>query len=622
LNSQEMDKNMDKYIGQLLDNRYEILEVIGTGGMAVVYKALCHRLNRYVAVKILREDLAVDAEFRRRFQSESQAVAMLSHPNIVAVYDVSKSPDVEYIVMELVDGITLKQYMKKKGALSWKETLHFSIQIAKALAHAHEKGIVHRDIKPQNIMLLKDGTIKVADFGIAHLETEQTEETEETLGSVHYISPEQAKGGAVDARSDIYSLGVVMYEMLTGRLPYEGDNAMDIALQHISSVPVPIRELNPDVPEELASITLKAMDADISNRYQSATALLTDLEGFRKSQAAVLSGISLPGGEGTPSQVEIYPEVEPIGTSGELSKESYLRRRRRSKKVSMLTGFFCVLVFILLVFVFLWNFWLKGIFSDAVRIDVPNFVGSYYEDIINNKEYESLYNFTVVFSIDPTTKDGMIVGQSPEAGRSMMQVEEGIDIELTVSTGVMMVTMPDLVNHEYREATMELQKLGFVVEPSTEASDSITKDYVISTNPVSGENLPAGSTVYIVVSGGPEITPISMPNLVGLTQSQAVSKLESCNLTFGGVSPVESDLPEGTIIWQSVSAYSEVEEHTKIYLQVSIGPKETPSPSPSETVAPTDEPTTPPATTEPPADVTPPPTTPVEPSEPVTGGDV
>jgi serine/threonine protein kinase len=620
-----MDNDMDKYIGQLLDNRYELLEIIGTGGMSVVYKARCHRLNRFVAVKILREDLALDSEFRRRFQSESQAVAMLSHPNIVSVYDVSKSSDVEYIVMELIDGITLKQYMQKKGKLSWKETLYFAIQITKALAHAHGKGIVHRDIKPQNIMLLKDGSIKVADFGIAHLQNEQqAEQSGETMGSVHYISPEQAKGVAVDARTDIYSLGVMLYEMLTGRLPYEGENPVSVAMQHISSAPTPPREISPDIPEELEAITLKAMNSSIEDRYQSAENLLSDLESFRKSQAAILSGAAVasnasnsgPDGflDDNYDDDDYHPVFEgglrPLGTSGELSKEAYAIRRRRSKRVSMLSGFFCVLIFVVVLVAFLWNFWLKGIFEDAVRIEIPNFTNKFYETVINEAEYKGVYNFTVVYTIDPTRDEGIIMSQSPEAGRSLMKVEEGIDVELTVSTGVKLVEVPDVVNWEYRDATTELQRLGFVVDSVTEASESVTKDYVIGTNPQAGESLSAGSTIYLTISGGPEVTPITMPNLIGLTQEGAIDRIESNNLTLGTISPVESDLPEGTIIWQSVPAYTEVEEHTKIYLQVSIGPKETEEPSPT----PTDEPVN---TTEPPT-----PSEPVTPptQEPGTGG--
>ena len=287
---------MDKYIGRLLDGRYEILEEIGRGGMAVVYRARCHRLNRYVAVKILKEELSRDEDFRRRFYAESQAVAMLSHPNIVAVYDVNHSNDIDYIVMELIDGLTLKQYMQQRGALSWREALHFATQIAKALEHAHSRGIIHRDIKPHNIMILKDGSVKVADFGIARLNSAQNTLTREALGSVHYISPEQAKGAQVDARSDLYSLGVVMYEMLTGKPPYDGESPVAIAIQHINATPVPPRQLNPSIPLGLQQITLHAMCSDLSARYASATAMIEDLEALRKNPQVVFRFNAGPGG--------------------------------------------------------------------------------------------------------------------------------------------------------------------------------------------------------------------------------------------------------------------------------------------------------------------------------------
>ena len=272
----------DKYIGRLLDNRYEILEVIGTGGMAVVYKARCHRLNRLVAIKILKDDLSQDMEFRRRFHAESQAVAMLSHPNIMSVYDVSTTDAADYIVMELIDGITLKQYMEKKGVLNWKETLHFAIQIGKALEHAHSRGIVHRDIKPHNVMVLKNGSVKVTDFGIARIMSKSNTLTKEALGSVHYISPEQAKGGRVDNRSDLYSLGVVMYEMITGRAPYDGESPVAVAIQHINGGAAMPSTLNPNIPGGLEQIIMRAMAVDPSKRYASAVALLYDMEEFRK----------------------------------------------------------------------------------------------------------------------------------------------------------------------------------------------------------------------------------------------------------------------------------------------------------------------------------------------------
>ena len=281
--------NMDQYIGRLLDNRYEILEIIGTGGMAVVYKARCHRLNRLVAIKILKDEFSRDEEFRRRFHAEGEAVASLSHPNIVQVYDVSSSDNANFIVMELIDGITLKQYMEKKGTLNWKETLHFAMQIAKALEHAHGRSIVHRDIKPHNVMVLKNGSVKVTDFGIARVMSKSNTLTKEALGSVHYISPEQAKGGWVDNRSDLYSLSVVMYEMMTGRPPYDGESPVAVAIKHINGgAPMP-STLNPNIPGGLEQIIMKGMALDAKDRYLSATEMLQDMDQFRMNPAMLFA---------------------------------------------------------------------------------------------------------------------------------------------------------------------------------------------------------------------------------------------------------------------------------------------------------------------------------------------
>ena len=570
-----MDNNMDKYLGTCLDDRYEIVEVIGAGGMAVVYKAIDQRLNRFVAVKILRDELARDEEFRARFQIEAQAVAMLSHPNIVSVYDVSHTAGVEYIVMELIEGVTLMQYMQKKGALSWKEAAHFSTQIAKALEHAHSKGIVHRDIKPQNIMILRDGTIKVADFGIAALESAQEQRSDQTVGSVHYIAPEQARGETPDTRSDIYSLGVVMYEMLTGQMPYDGETAEQIALKHIAGVAVPPRQLNAEIPEELERITLKVMNADIRERYQSASELLTDLEEFRKQQAA----LGRDSGEEYEDYEGVIPDVRPIGTTGEMSQAKYARRRKRSRKVSIMSGAVGVLVFMIAVFVFLWNYWLRDIFSVAERIELPNFVGQNYESIVNDSSYRDLYNFTVTYSIDPEVSEGVIISQDPEAGRSLMIVPEGIDVTLTVSTGVRQTTVPDVLNDPYSEATVTLQNAGFKVETQYAASDTVTEGYVISTDPAPGEQLAQGSTIFVTISSGPVERTVSMPNLVGRTESEAKSILNSNNLAYADTTYIESDQEEGTVIRQSIDAYEEVPEHTRIYLWVSTGPAETPEPT-------------------------------------------
>lgn len=553
-------ENEKNYIGVLLDDRYEILEKIGEGGMAVVYKAFCHRLSRFVAVKIMREEMAADEEFKRRFCAESHAIAMLSHPNIVAVYDVSHSDDVEYIVMELVDGITLKQYMDKRGAISWKEALHFTKQITKALAHAHSRGIIHRDIKPQNIMLLKDGTIKVADFGIAALENEM-QESGQAVGSIHYIAPEQARGENPDARSDIYSLGIVMYEMLTGRKPYTGETIGEIAVKHMSSLPTMPSDIVPDIPPELERITLKAMSCPINKRYQSANELLDDLDKFTQAQIVQ---------EKKPEYEN--PAVAPVRSVSEMSREKYSLRRKRSGTVAYMTGVLGGLVLILALFVFLWNFWLRDVFSPAERIALPNFVGSNYESVVNNAELAGSYNFKVTYIIDTNAESGKILSQNPEPGRSMMITPDGIAVELSVSTGVVLTPVPDVTNMDYREATLELQRAGFAVEVENSTSDSVSKDCVISTSPAANEQISAGSTVYLVVSSGQQVSYTTMPNFVGLTEEAAINKIANSGLTYGGSEQVSSDYDAGTVIGQSPAAFQEVEEHGKVTLRVSTGP--------------------------------------------------
>ena len=558
-----MNEN-EKYIGKMLDDRYEILECIGEGGMAIVYKAMCHRLNRYVAVKIMRDEMAADEEFRRRFCAESQAVAMLSHPNIVAVYDVSHSDDIEYIVMELIDGITLKQYMDRRGKLSWKETLHFSKQIAKALSHALERGIIHRDIKPQNIMLLRDGTIKVGDFGIAALENEIDENNGQAIGSIHYIAPEQARGNCPDARSDIYSLGVVMYEMLTGQLPYTGDTLGEIAVKHMNADPVLPHELNSEIPPELEAITLKAMSPKLEDRYQSAKDLLEDLEAITQSQMKADE-------EEEVVETEV-PGVKPVRSVSELSKEKYKRRRRRASRVSFLSGTLGLLLLAIWLVSFLWNFWLEDVFSPAERIDLPNFVGTEFQAIENNAELMNTYSFNVVYVIDTESPSGLVLNQSPEPGRSMMVTPGGIQVELTVSSGASEYVVPDVLNMSYTDAVAAIQNAGFVAEIENATSDSVARNNVISSSPAAGETISSGSTVYLLVSSGTEILYVEVPNLIGSTEDAARAKLESANLSFGGSELVSSDLAVGTVVGQSVDAFSQVEEHTKVYLQISSGP--------------------------------------------------
>lgn len=560
-----MEKSTDKYIGKILDDRYEILELIGTGGMANVYKALCHRLNRYDAVKIMRDDTAADECFRKRFRTESQAVAMLSHPNIVSVYDVSHNDNIEYIVMELVDGITLKQYMKAHGALPTDEVLNFSIQIARALAHAHSKGIIHRDIKPQNVMLLKDGLIKVADFGIAALQNDIEESTNETVGSVHYIAPEQARGAAADARSDIYSLGIVMYEMMTGRLPYVGKSDVEVAVKHMNTEAVPPRSIVPGIPGELEHICLKAMATDINDRYQSAEELLSDLEQFRK-QLADASAL-----KADVSSQSIETEVVEDEDSG---------RRKKKSKFALGSGVIAVLILIILVFVFVNGYFIKDLFSTPDKVEVPSFLGRYYEDVINDDDYESKFKFTVTFKVDPEHDYGIIIEQNPKEGesRTLKNKDDRADVELVISSGNVIPDeadgekiVPDIVNKELNEAIQSVKKAGFSYEVNEAPSQSITKDYVIYSSPAAGEYAKAGSVVTITVSTGPEEVLAVVPKLVGLSKTAAIDKIESSKLSVGSIETVDSEYEAGTVIWQSLEAGKSVTEHTKISIQISSG---------------------------------------------------
>ena len=588
----------DKYIGKLLDNRYEILERIGVGGMAVVYKALCHRLNRYVAVKILKDDYAVDEDFRRRFHTEAQAVAMLSHPNIVTVYDVSRTQQVDYIVMELIEGMTLKQYMQKRGPLNWKEALHFGMQISMALMHAHSRGIIHRDIKPHNIMILKDGSVRVADFGIARVASTQNTLTQQTLGSVHYISPEQAKGSSVDARTDIYSLGVVMYEMLTGKLPYEGESAVSVAIQHISSAPTPLRELNPDIPVGIERITMKAMNPNLEQRYQSAEKLYEDMDAFRKNPDTHYSEKDLPFEKNKKEKsvapkkepdkqaktdsynlaVGIVPGVTPVSRLGELSRKGYRDNTRRARTVSILSGMFLVILFILGLFLYLWRHWFDDMFSEPETMTVPSLVNMKLEDILVNPAYTDYFNITPTYKASDTVTEGYVMSQSPAANRMVIKSDVKSDIRLVVSSGTDMVVVPEMVNRDYRTVIIELNNLKLNHQESYVKSDTVTEGYVISAMPDAGTELYAGDKVFLEISAGPEIRYVEMPNLIGDSISNARAKVEAMNLTMGSISEVDSNEPEGTVIFQSRSPGESIQEHTRINVNISRGPVPTEPP--------------------------------------------
>lgn len=583
--AENVDNQVSWRLGKTLDGRYEMISVLGIGGMAVVYKAFDHKLKRHVAIKVLRDDVAMDSQSRRRFRTEYQAVGMLSHPNIRAVYDVVSSGDTEYIVMEYVEGINLKQYLKKKGALSWKETLHFSTQIAKALSHAHSKGIIHMDIKPQNIMLPRDGTAKVADFGIAQLGDtgEDPDDSEEAVGSIHYISPEQARGEAVDARSDIYSLGVVMYEMLTGKLPFDGDSVAEVAVKHFTVVPEAPTAINPEIPPELEEITLHAMQPDPNERYRSIDEMLSDLEDFRKGQTASITQVVRQAlAEQTPEtrpalrdEIHIITKNVPrISTAGELSKQGYLRRRSRAKRISMLLGISLVVLFALGLFAFVWKYLLQEIFSDAERISVPSFIGQTEETILNDQSMTDLYDFTVTYKADSVHPAGEIIGQNPSVGASRMVIPEGIKVELTVSSGIKLIQLPDVSNMSSTDAQISLQSIGLNVEMKLEASETVTKNYVIGTEPAAESAVSSGSTVTMIVSAGPTVTKNKVPNVVGLSKAEAMMQLQQkgfvCSeseITYVSSDPDE----EGKVLWQSYTEGAEEITGTKVYLQIGSG---------------------------------------------------
>ncbi|MEG2118716.1 MAG: Stk1 family PASTA domain-containing Ser/Thr kinase [Pseudoflavonifractor sp.] len=611
---------MDQYIGKLLDNRYEIIERIGMGGMAVVYKARCHRLNRLVAIKILKSDLAQDAEFRRRFHDESQAVAMLSHPNIVAVYDVSRSTELDYIVMELIDGITLKQYMQKKGGpLNWREALHFITQIMKALSHAHGRGIIHRDIKPHNIMVLRDGSVKVADFGIARLTSAaQNTLTQEALGSVHYISPEQARGSHIDARSDIYSAGVVLYEMVTGRLPYEGDSPISVAIQHINSIPLAPREVNPEIPEALESIIMKAMSANVEQRYVSSDAMLADLEEFRKNPSMNFdfSTADLQDGTDEPTQIRsatgshsLHGAV-PIKNESEKAharrnqdtgsdqgdeEDDYMDHRRgrssdRGSPVPIFAAVGVILIFLVGIGYFLWVSFFAGLFNPSNETyTVPDLLtGMTIEEA--QADTKLLGKFTVVLGksvLDSTAPEGQIVNQKPKAGETVGS--GSLVITVDVSGGNTYFKLEDYRNRPVAEIKALIESKGIIVALKEETSEEITRDFIIAQDPLSGTQVKPGETVTLTVSTGPKKKPVVMISLVGMPLDFAKEQIEKeLGLLVGRVSEVyDEKQPVGNVVWQSTDATVEVPEKTVINLQVSKGPDPAaPSVAPSTDVPP------------------------------------
>ena len=579
---------MDKYIGKMLDGRYEIIELIGSGGMANVYKAKCHRLNRMVAVKILKSDMAENEEIRRRFRDESRAVAQLSHANIVSVYDVSSSGDTEYIVMELIDGITLKQYMERRGQMDWRESLHFIIQIMRALEHAHSRGIIHRDIKPQNIMVLRDGSVKVADFGIACLQNNAQTLTQDALGSVHYISPEQARGEHIDARSDIYSAGVVLYEMLTGRLPFEGDTAVSVAIQHLSSVPLAPSEIREDVPKGLELICMKAMCADINKRYASATAMLEDLESFRKNPDIDMEYIreELKEKENTEATRYISKKElsEAVRNKKEKEKDELTAEKQEKtgiagtkdekKRMAIIIGAFAgALLLIFLIFTLIFNGFGGG--GDSSGHKVPDIRGMTVEEAKKLEGIKDIFTIEVVGTKENSKyKDGEIISQDPSEGTLR---KNNLTIQVYVCAKVEKSYMPTVLNMSESKAKSILNNmsLGLNIQVQDKPSDTVAKGLVVATSPAAGAEIRQGNTVIIYISSGREIKPVTVPNFVGMTEEKANLEAQKLGLVVGASSSEYSDKPAGTVIRQSISATTEAKTGDNIYFTISLGPNNT-----------------------------------------------
>ena len=617
--------NMDQYIGRLLDDRYEILEILGTGGMAVVYKARCHRLNRLVAIKILKDEFARDEEFRRRFHAEGEAVAMLSHPNIVQVYDVSTSESANFIVMELIDGISLKQYMEKKGVLNWKEMLHFSMQIAKGLEHAHSRGIVHRDIKPHNIMVLKNGSVKVMDFGIARVMNKSNTLTKEALGSVHYISPEQAKGGHTDNRSDLYSLCVVMYEMMAGRPPYDGESAVSVAIQHINGgAPVP-STYNPNIPSGLEQIIMKGMSLEIRDRYVSATEMLQDMEEFRKNPAIQFgyrtllddatrtiptAGFPLTTAEKkVQAKTGVRPAQEPVrarqntaarrssavqlntaGRENDAIRRAQQRRKTEVKKkqdersrVATTAIVICSAVAVVAIILFLIALFNGALLNQEKDIvEVPYLEGRMYSEsfVAEHKDFK----IRLLPQEYSDYAEGQIISQEPAGGE---RVQRGSDIWITISMGPEPpnVELDNVVGADAEEACELLESKGFKPLKKKEPSYIYDVGQVTRTDPAAGTELKQGETVYVYVSTGPEIVEKPMPNVVGLEVDRAMELMTQQGFTNVRYEEVESQKPQGQVVYQSVEKNKEVDVASEVIIHFSAGPQET-QPSTTEATVP------------------------------------
>ena len=589
---------MDNLIGKRLDGRYSIESLVGVGGMANVYRGTDVKTGNQIAVKVLKDEFLDNEELVRRFKNESKAISILSHPNIVKVYDVSVTDKLQYIVMEYVDGITLKEYLKQRGgALTWKETVHFATQVLSALQHAHSKGIIHRDVKPQNIMLLADGSIKMMDFGIARFSRAQSQTvSDKAIGSVHYISPEQAKGERTDARTDIYSVGVMLYEMLSGRLPFDGDGAVSIAIMQISEKPKPLAEIAPKTPAGLRQITEKAMEKDPDKRYQSAQEMLAAIEEFKRNPSIQFAyeyrsaednperniNRVVSNTKPSPKSTSIHTgDARRVGTSNPGRSKSAKKKKKASKGFSLLPIFFGMAVaFVIGAAILIYLIFTNSsnlLFSNRADVQVISFVGMTKDEFLAT-DYNSLLRaeFPEEYSSEPA---GTIIRQTPKAGRT---VKEKQRIVLTVSLGTQYVTIPETKNMVAEDAEQTLKDMGLRVTKKPMSDNSVANGAVVYTQPAAGETVEGDSTVILYVSRSEVSKESQVPSLTGKTIEEARNEVKGLNLSIRTIEQA-NEQPAGTVLSQSPDAGSTVRKSSVITLVVSTGvPEVVATPEPVE----------------------------------------
>lgn len=570
---------MDKYIGKRLDGRYEIHELLGVGGMAYVYKAYDNIEKRWVAIKILKEELAGNSDFLRRFRNESKAIAVLSHPNIVKVYDVSFGDRIQYIVMEYIDGITLKQYIEQQGEIKWREALYFTVQILRALQHAHEKGIIHRDIKPQNIMLLEDGTIKVTDFGIARFSQAETQTmTDKAIGSVHYIAPEQARGGYINDKADIYSVGVMLYEMLTGQLPFVADNAVSVAIMQMQAEPTPPSRINPSIPKGLEEITMHAMEKNPAQRFPSAADMLEDVERFRRNPEIVFRYGEQVDRAYAGTSADIYGNVQQNAAPQKYNdnyeyEEEYVRSKNGARASNIIKGIVAAVIVVALVVggIFGWRY-LQNLTASTNKtsdeIVLPKFVGMIYaSDIEGNSEYADL-TFEITYGNVPSKQPGEVLRQTPAAG---MTVKKGKTVSLTVNGEAEQVVVEDVKGYKQQDAYDALKALNLSPKIQAVADDDTAVGYVVKTDPAAGSTVSTGTTVTIYVSSGPSTESAVIPNIVGYQYSAAKEELEAAGFVVTAEYDDESDKDENTVLSVSPNEGEKAKKGSVVTVTVSSG---------------------------------------------------